>query len=81
VSQKRHCNTLQHTATHCNTLQHIATHCHTLQHTATPLQPHRNTQGFSPLMVASGKGHVHAMLLLIDRGAKIDAKNQMVFKV
>ena len=33
--EKRHCNTLQHTATHCNTLQHTTTHCNTLQHTAT----------------------------------------------
>ena len=28
-------------------------------------------------MLAAGKGHVHAMLLLIDRGAKIDAFNEM----
>ena len=26
---RRHCNTLQHTATHCNTLQHTAAHCNT----------------------------------------------------
>jgi len=38
---RRHCNTLQqtatvqHTATHCNTLQHTVTHCHTPQHIAT----------------------------------------------
>ena len=34
-------------------------------------------QGFTPLMVASAKGHVHSMLLLIDRGAKIDAVNDL----
>jgi len=34
TTHRKHCNTLQHTATHCNTLQHTATHCSTLQHTA-----------------------------------------------
>ena len=34
-------------------------------------------QGYTPLMLAAGKGHVHSMLLLIDRGAKIDASNEM----
>jgi hypothetical protein len=34
-------------------------------------------QGLTPLMVASAKGHVHSMLLLIDRGAKIDAVNDL----
>lgn len=33
--------------------------------------------GLTPLMVASAKGHVHSMLLLIDRGAKIDAVNDL----
>mmetsp|Transcript_24466 Transcript_24466/g.47586 ORF Transcript_24466/g.47586 Transcript_24466/m.47586 type:complete len:284 (+) Transcript_24466:62-913(+) len=33
--------------------------------------------GFSPVMVAATKGHVHAMLLLIDRGGEVNAKNEM----
>jgi len=33
-SWRKHCNTLQHTATHCNTLEHTGTHCNTLQNTA-----------------------------------------------
>ena len=35
------------------------------------------TQRMTPPMMAASKGHVHAMLLLIDRGAKIDAQNDM----
>jgi len=31
VKMRRHCNTLQQTATHCNTLQHTATPCNTPQ--------------------------------------------------
>mmetsp|Transcript_22844 Transcript_22844/g.53114 ORF Transcript_22844/g.53114 Transcript_22844/m.53114 type:complete len:281 (+) Transcript_22844:3-845(+) len=33
--------------------------------------------GFSPVMVAATKGHVHAMLLLVDRGGDVNAKNDM----
>mmetsp|Transcript_44132 Transcript_44132/g.90080 ORF Transcript_44132/g.90080 Transcript_44132/m.90080 type:complete len:280 (-) Transcript_44132:2349-3188(-) len=34
-------------------------------------------QGFTPLMVSAAKGKVHAVLLLIDRGADINAKNEL----
>jgi len=34
-------------------------------------------QGFTPIMVASAKGHVHALLLLIDRGGDMNATNEM----
>ena len=42
---RRHCNTLQHTATHCITLQHTATHCNTL------LDNLRNTSETQRLMM------------------------------
>jgi len=46
-SKRRHCNTLQHTATHCNTLQHPATHCNTLQHTAAHCNTLQDPMGFA----------------------------------
>jgi len=34
-------------------------------------------QGFTPIMVAAAKGHVHAMLMLIDRGGQVNMQNEM----
>jgi hypothetical protein len=47
-----------------------------VRHGADPSDNELN-QGFTPIMVAAGKGHVHALLLLIDRGGDMNAKNDM----
>lgn len=47
-----------------------------IRHGANP-SDNKMPQGFTPLMVAASKGHVHAMLLLIDRGAQLNARNEL----
>ena len=46
-----------------------------VRHGADPSDNELN-QGFTPIMVAAGKGHVHALLLLIDRGGDMNAKKR-----
>jgi len=60
---RRHCNTLQHSATHRNALQHTATHCNTLQYTATlcnTLQ-HSATQSHARVMSQMWRRHCNPL--------------------